>query len=315
MKVAITGATGFIGKLLVSKHVILGDEVRILSRKDVFPFENFDKVQIYKGDLSNKNSLFDFVNGVDVLYHCAAEINDESKMYLTNVEGTKNLIDISIGKIKHWVQLSSTGVYGPVHEGIITESSAYNPINKYEKTKLMSDLLVLEAGEKKEITYTLIRPSNVFGYQMSNKSLFQLVKMVDNGFYFFVGAKGASANYVPVENVIESLYLAATNPKAKNEIYNVSNWCTIEFFVENVAKILKKENPKNRFSTALIKLIVRLTFFIPKNPLTISRINALTNRSMYKTTKIEEELNYKPIVTVEATIEKLVLFYKNKGIF
>lgn len=310
MKVAITGATGFIGKLLVNKHVSLGDEVRILSRKEIFHFENFDKMHIYRGDLSNKKSLVDFVDGVDVLYHCAAEINDESIMETVNVQGTKNLIDVSIGKIKHWVQLSSTGVYGPLHEGIVTENQSYNPINEYEKTKLMSDLLVLEAGKNKAFTYTIIRPSNVFGYQMANKSLFQLVKMIDKGFYILVGLKGASANYIPVENVVESLYLAATNTKAINEIYNVSNWSTIEYFVENIAKILKKPSPKIRLSISFTKFIAKLTFFIPKNPLTVARVDALSNRSLYETTKIEKELDYKPIVTLEETIEKLVRFYK-----
>lgn len=310
MKVAITGATGFIGKLLVNKHISLGDEVRILSRKEVFNFENFDKVQIFKGDLSNKKSLLNFVDNVDVLYHCAAEIKDESIMNLINVEGTKNLIDASIGKIKHWVQLSSTGVYGPIYKGNVSESHAYNPINEYERTKLTSDLLVLDAGKNNNFTYTLIRPSNVFGYQMTNQSIFQLVKMIDKGFYFFVGPKGASANYVPVENVVEALYLASTNPKAKNNTYIISDWCTVEFFIEIVAQVLKKPYPKLRFSIVFTKFFAGLTFFIPKNPLTMSRVNALSTRVKYETTKIEKELDYKPFVTIKDTIEKLVRFQK-----
>ncbi|MFH6994872.1 NAD-dependent epimerase/dehydratase family protein [Flavobacterium sp. FlaQc-48] len=317
MKIAITGATGFIGKVLVEKHVKLGDEVRILSRKDKldFDFKSLEKIQIFKGDLSNKELLLNFVDNVDVLYHCAAEIRDESIMKFVNVEGTINLINASIGKIKHWVQLSSTGVYGPIYDGIVVESQEYNPINEYERTKLKSDLLVLEAALKNNFSYTLVRPSNVFGYQMTNQSLFQLIKMIDKGFYFFVGSKGSSANYVPVENVVEALYLAATNPKAKNETYIVSSWSTIEFFVENIAKILDKPSPKFRISVGFTKFVAKLTFFIPKNPLTVARVNALSTKVLYKTTKIENELSYKPVVTVEETIEKLVRFYKKDSLF
>lgn len=312
MKIAITGATGFIGKVLVDKHVKLGHEVRVLSRKNKldFDFNGLGKIKIFNGDLSNKESLLDFVDNVDVLYHCAAEIKDESIMNLINVDGTINLINASIGKIKHWVQLSSTGVYGPIYDGVVVESQEYNPINEYERTKLKSDLLVLEAAQKNNFSYTLVRPSNVFGYQMTNQSLFQLIKMIDKGFYFFIGPKGSSANYVPVENVVEALYLAATNPKAKNETYIVSSWRTIEVFVENIARALEKPSPKLRVSARLTKLVAKLTFFIPKNPLTVARVNALSNKVIYKTTKIENELSYKPVTTVEDTIERLVKFYK-----
>jgi nucleoside-diphosphate-sugar epimerase len=146
---------------------------------------------------------------------------------------------------------------------------------------------------------------------MTNQSIFQLVKSIDKGFYFFVGfQKGASANYVPVENVIEALYLAATHPRAKNEIYIISSWCTIEEFIGNIAKSLDKPFPKFRIPLGLSKSIARLTFFIPKNPLTVARINALSTRVIYKTTKIENELDYKPVSSIAETIKDLVAFYK-----
>jgi nucleoside-diphosphate-sugar epimerase len=311
MKVAITGATGFIGKLLIKKHLDLGNEVRILSRKENVDLENYDKIKVFKGDLNDKATLLNFVDNVDILYHCAAEIKEESLMFVTNVKGTQNLIDVSKHKIKHWIQLSSTGVYGPVRTGTIKEDQQYNPINEYEKTKLISDQLVLEAGEKGFFSYTLVRPSNVFGYQMTNQSIFQLVKSIDKGFYFFIGSKGSSANYVPVENVIEVLYLTAISPASKNQIYIISNWTTIENFINTIAKALNKRTPRLRVPIGFVKFLARLTSFIPKNPLTVARIDALSNRAIYNTNKIEKELNYKPVVTVEETIEKLVGFVKN----
>lgn len=307
MKVGITGAAGFIGSLLVEKHLRLGDSVHVLSRKKA---NLSDKVNFHLGDLLDANSLESFVSDIDVLYHCAAEIRDESKMKAVNVEGTRNLIAASSGKIKHWVQLSSVGVYGPVSSGVITEEQSYTPINEYERTKLDADLLVLEAAKNKAFTYTIIRPSIVFGAKMRNKSLFELIKTIDKGFYFFIGNKGASANYVPVENIIEALYLAATNAKAVNGIYNVSNWCTIEDFIGFISKELQKPFPKFRVPIKPIIFLAKITSFIPRNPLTISRLNALSNRSVYSTKKIEKELNFKPVYTMEKGIEGLIKEYK-----
>ncbi|WP_310559550.1 NAD-dependent epimerase/dehydratase family protein [Flavobacterium sp.] len=314
MKIAITGATGFIGKLLIEKHIDLGDEVHVLTRKKL-NHDNVKGLHFHIGDLSDAKSLILLLKNADVLYHCAAEIKDESIMNLVNVEGTKNLIKAATGQVKHWVQLSSTGVYGPLYSGIISENQAYNPINEYEKTKLESDFLVLEATNNSVFTSTIVRPSNVFGFQMTNQSIFQLVKSIDKGFYFFVGfEKGASANYVPVENVIEALYLAATNPKAKNGIYIISSWCTIEEFIGNISKSLDKPFPKFRIPLGFAKCLARATFFIPKNPLTVSRINALSNRVIYETNKIETELDYKPVVSTAETIKDLVEFYKKSTI-
>jgi nucleoside-diphosphate-sugar epimerase len=311
MKVAITGATGFIGKLLVEKHLGLGDEVNILSRRKKSDVAFHDKVNYFFGDLSDVNSLHNFVKNVDVLYHCAAEIRDESKMKLINVEGTKNLIKAASGNINHWVQLSSVGVYGPIYSGVVNETQPYNPINEYEITKLKSDLLVLEASEKAAFTYTFIRPTIVFGSEMRNISLFQLIKTIQKGYYFFVGQEGASANYVPVENVIEALYLSGTKPKAINKIYNISSWITIEKFIGAIAEEFNKTNPKFRFPIAPIKFAAKIFSFIPKNPLTVARVNALSNRTIYSISKIENELGYKPVANVEDSIRKLVKFYKS----
>lgn len=310
MKIAITGGTGFIGKLLVEKHLSLGDQVVVLSRKKKENIDFYDKVKLHYGDLSDVNSLQNFLFDVDVLYHCAAEIRDEDKMKLINIEGTKNLIKAASGKIKHWVQLSSVGVYGPIYSGNITEKQDYNPINEYERTKLESDLLVLEASKNNSFTYAFVRPSNVFGSEMRNTSLFQLIKTVDKGFYFFVGSKGASANYVPVENVVEAIYLAGTNVNAKNQIYNISEWTTIEVFIGFISKELGKQMPKIRIPSEIIKFIAQATSFIPKNPLTVARVKALSNRTVYVNDKIETELGYKPIKTIETSVKELVNQYK-----
>ena len=313
MKIVITGASGFIGKLLLKKHLELGDEVHVLSRRESTAFEFYPNLFHHKCDLLDLKNLQEFFIDADVLYHCAAEIRDESKMHSVNVEGTKNLLREASGNVKHWVQLSSVGVYGPISSGNVLETHSYNPINTYEKTKLESDLLVIAAAENNSFTYTLIRPSNVFGYGMKNNSLFQLIKVVDKGFYFFIGAKGASANYISVSNVVQALYLGATNPRARNEIYSVSSWSTLEHFIEIIANELGKPIPKLRIPLVFINCISVLMSLFSTNLLTASRIKALTNKSVYLTDKIEDQLGYKEVESMEAALIVLVGFYKKRN--
>ena len=306
MKIAITGGTGFIGQLLVEKHISIGDEVHVLTRKKDVSSPISKKVITHHGNILQTETLVGFLQNIDVLYHCAAEILVELKMHETHVTGTQNLINAAIGNVKHWVQLSSVGVYGPTADGPVDEDADYNPINEYEKTKLEPDLLLLDQLNAKGISYSIIRPSNVIGTTMKNTSVKELIRAVDKGYFFFIGKSGASANYVPVDNVIAALYLAATHPNAHNKIYNISNWCTIEEFISYISEALKKPMRQRRVSKESLSLVAKASAFIPRNPLTIGRVNALTNRTIYITNRIENDLAYEPVVSIKKTVIGMV---------
>ncbi len=218
MRIAITGATGFIGGHLVRKHIELGDEVRILTRKKSEQLSFPAGVEIIHADLLDASQKLNmFLTGVDVLYHCAAEIKDEERMHRVNVEGTANLIAAAKGKIGHWVQLSSTGVYGALDDELVDEHFKPHPRNNYEKTKLEADALVLEAARKGDFTFTILRPSNVFGPDMTNQSLFQLVKAVDKGLFFSSDPKEQVRIIYPLKMSSTLWYYAEVNRKRKEK--------------------------------------------------------------------------------------------------
>lgn len=313
MKIAITGATGFIGKYLVIRSLGLGDEIRILSRKPHQELDFPSSVQVYQGSLSDDNTdLVKFLDNIDVLYHCAAEIKDPSKMDEVNIEGTRRLINAAQNRIKHWIQLSSTGVYGTVQQGVVTEQQKLNAQNHYEKSKLASDLLVIEAGKSNLFKNTIVRPSNVFGANMPNQSLFKLIRTIDMGRFFFIGSNKANANYIHVENVVEALILACRSENTNGKIFNISDVVSLQQFVEYIAESLQKPVPRMRIPHFPMKILGMIGNLIPKSPLKLSMINALTNRAKYSTEYIEEELGYKPLVSIEQGVKELVAAYKNK---
>jgi nucleoside-diphosphate-sugar epimerase len=313
MKIAITGATGFIGKHLVDRHLLLGDEVRILSRKPRQELKFPASVQVHQGSLLDDTDLVNFLNGVDVLYHCAAEIKDTSKMDAVNIEGTRRLIYAAQNRINHWVQLSSTGVYGTIQQGIVTEEQELNAQNHYEKSKLESDLLVIKAGKDHLLNYTILRPSNVFGADMPNQSLFKLVRTIDTGRFFFIGSDKANANYIHVENVVEALTLVSRGENTNGKIFNLSDVVSLQQFVEYIAENLKKPVPRLRIPHFPMKVLGMIGNMIPKSPFKLSVINALTNRARYSTEYIEKELGYKPLVSIEQGIKELVAAYRNRA--
>jgi len=307
--IALTGGTGFIGKRLLAKHLSLGDEVRVLSRRKSLP-ESLSKAKLYNCNLATNASLVlnDFFEGVDVFYHCAGEIKDESKMYSVHVEGTKQLIKAASGKIGRWVQLSSVGVYGSVYDGKVSEESLCRPEGMYEETKYISDKLVLEAGKNREFDYVFLQPSAVIANDMSNQSVFQLIRSIRDGRFVFIGKQETILNYTHADNVAHALYLCGTVPQASTETFIVSESITLREMVSIVCNEASCEIISMKISVGLANAIARLMMWKRDFPLTRSRVKALTSKCIYVAEKIEKTLSYHPVIPLEQAMHELVLY-------
>jgi len=308
--VAITGGTGFIGRRLIARHVAQGDHVRYLTRqaadKRVFG------ASAHVGSLeSSADELRRFVRGADVLYHCAAELRTEAEMHNTNVLGTAHLLSLATGEVGRWVQLSSTSVYGAVRQGAIHEDTAIAPTSAYGKSKAAADSLLFETAARNDLPCVVLRPSNVYGPEMPNQALFHLIRMVDKGMLFFIGKKGAVANYIHVENVVDALTLCGTAQlPANGRTYIVSDHRTVEEFVGIIAATLRRDCPHVRLPESLLRAASALAGLVPGFPLSPSRVAALTGRATYRSDRIEFELEYKCKVSMEEGIGALTRHWK-----
>ena len=313
MLVAVTGGTGLIGKKLIERLVKRGDTIRLLSRSAKSVGAS-TLVQPCECDLLNVgiNELSSMLEGVDVLYHCAGQLTDVKAMRSLHVDATRKLTMAATRRVSHWVQLSSVGVYGLVSHGEITERTAPNPVGPYETTKLESDKIVINAASQNLFTCSILRPSNVFGADMSNQSLFRMINMIDRGLFFYIGRPGPAANYVHVDNVAEGLILCGTMPQAVNEIYNISDHCSLECFVETISVQLGRVAPRLIVPEAIVRLAVMALGRLPGFPLTKTRVDALVNFSSYPVLKIKQELGYQPVVAMEDGLRELVEAYRRQ---
>jgi len=292
----------------MARHCAQGDQVRYLTRKRASG--GIAGAFAFVGDLTSPVAdLQEFVRGADVLYHCAAELHDVALMHRTNVLGTANLITAAGGEIGRWVQLSSTGVYGRNVPGEVFEDTGVNPSNAYEISKEAADHVVREAN----LPSVIVRPSNVYGADMPNQSLYQLIKAIDRGLFFFIGPPGAVANYVHVENVVDALMLCATAElPANGRTYIVSDPRTLEELVRAIAAPLGRAAPRLRLPEPLIRAVSMLARRIPGFPLSPSRVDALTSRTVYRTGRITAELGYDNRISLEAGMAELVHHWKSR---
>ena len=288
MRVAIAGATGFIGNTLVKSNLSLGHEVNILTRNTELYFHGA-KVFKFSEDFQNYSELELFFENIDIFYNCLGETVNESLMQKVNVEYTKLFISLCLKQnVKKWVQLSSVGAYGLIDRGIIDEETNENPINLYEKTKTEADRLVKESG----LSYVILRPSIVFGKKMRNQSIFKLIRAISHKSFFYIGKRGAILNYVHVEDVVKALILCGQSVKSHGKIYILSQNIYLEELVENILKKIDKRRSFIRLPKSLVKVVAFLISFYKYAPITFSRINALTSFSKYDSNKIRNELKF-----------------------
>jgi nucleoside-diphosphate-sugar epimerase len=173
------------------------------------------------------------------------------------------------------------------------------PHNPYERSKAEADRRLIEQASAKGFHYAILRPSNVFGPGMPNRSMRQLAEAIRRGLFFLVGPHGASANYIFVENVIAALFLCATHPRAPGRVFNLSDWRTMEDFVAAIAAAMQVPTPHLRLPATMMRWLASGAQYLPGRPLTPGRIDALTGRVTYPADRIESELGYHHGLTME----------------
>ena len=312
MIIAITGATGFVGEALALEMCKKGFIVRLLSRSRPKICDEYVTAQYKYCDLESidLDVLKSHLTGVSILYHCAAENTVVSRMQAVNVLGASILTDAASGLIEHFIYVSTVGVYGTQKNGVVTEDTPLKPMNEYENTKAIAESIIVSSSMRGGFSFTILRPSKIYGVNMRNKVLLTLSNLIKHNLFFFIGDGRGDANYLHIDNMVDALVRSGICPAAKGKIYNVSDHCTVFELVKVISSTLKKQIPSTHLPESFVRKVARLTCWVPFNPLSERRINALVKSARYSSSKIKVELGYKPIVSIAQGMTELIAAYE-----
>jgi nucleoside-diphosphate-sugar epimerase len=167
MRVLVTGGCGFKGHVLVPKLLNQGYDVRVV---DTQWFGNFHlphpQLEIEIGDVRQLDKrLF---NGVDAIIHLASIANDPcgelnpKLTWETSCLATMQLADEAVRQgISQLIYASSGSVYGVKDEPLVTENLRLDPISEYNKTKMVSERVLLSYNDMMSVQ--IVRPATVCG--------------------------------------------------------------------------------------------------------------------------------------------------------
>lgn len=193
--ILVTGATGYLGKKIVKR---LGyKDVIGLSRRG--KSEGIEHINCNLIDIS-----VDMVPGrISTIIHSAAEIYNRSPdVFLTNVDGTKKLIEFAQKKkIDHFIFISTASV--------LLEKK-----NRYALSKLKAEELLVSSG----LNYTIIRPNLIYGSE--NKQFMSLAAFLKKWKLVPVPGNG-SFKVAPVydEDLIGAIIACVENEKTYGKKY------------------------------------------------------------------------------------------------
>lgn len=307
-KVLVTGASGYIGRNLVERLLALRCQVSIITRnKDSFNRAH-KALDLIEFDLSSENQPMPDLSGFDVIFNCAGELKDPSKMQGLHVDGTMRLLKSLQNHDTRWVQLSSVGVYGQNVFGEIKEDHPFSPVGPYELTKAEADTKIRDYCLKSNISFSILRPSNIFSFDMTNKSLEKWIRWIHSGWFFESDkAETVHSNYVHINNVVDALVLCGFHEKTVNQDFIVSDSLTQTEFVRIVCATLEIVPQRSKYTYLTILKVAKWVSRLTGNRTIERKICALNTSVVYSNDKLFRTTGYTNRVSLKQGIRDYVM--------
>lgn len=225
----MTGASGLLGRCLVSRLRAAGRRVRLL---DVLPppaqlmGPDVEAVQV---DMRDAARIREAALGVEVIYHCAAgqrmkpqfAAMSEDDILAMNVALVANVLDAaSAAGVRKVVHVSSSAVYGMPRSVPVAEDHPQRPLGAYGRSKIDGERLC-EHFAARGGDVTVLRPMSLFGPHMSGVFLllFDWVRRGKN--VWMLGSGRNTVQMVSAWDVADACLLAARTPAASGAVLNL----------------------------------------------------------------------------------------------
>ena len=169
----LTGATGFVGANLLDVLLERGFRVRCFVRDENLArsFLPTQDIELFQGDVRDPEALERCAKGCQIIFHTAADyrlwVPDPEKMYATNVQGTRNVLEAAKkAQVERVVYTSSVGALGIPKDGSPgtedTPVSLEDMVGHYKRSKFLAEKEALSSA-REGLDVVVVSPSTPIG--------------------------------------------------------------------------------------------------------------------------------------------------------
>lgn len=327
--VFLTGGSGFIGRLIVSRLVEEGYQVRALARPaGIATHLKRPEVSLVIGEMRNRDWMADALNGVDFVVHAAATMAGSwDDFFQINVKATEWLLEESLKQnIKRFVYISSVSVYqhSTMNEKpVFTEESPYEKeefTTFYSRSKMEAEKLVWKFNKEQNLPCVVLRPGAVYG-PAGNIFPASMGLQIGDSRILLMGNSSSELPLVYVENVVDAIVQSMEKEELLNGCFNLVENETLsrkDYMKTIKEKVTPKASgiPVPMWFMQFMKFSLKSVFGLMgrKAPLADLNLKMYSTTIKYSNEKWNKVAGQKPYVDFEESIERTMAWFKNRRI-
>ena len=173
MTVLVTGGAGYIGSHMVYALLAAGEKPVVLDNLSTgFDWAIAEGVPLVVGETGDQALVEKLIrdHSVEAIIHFAASIvvpdsvADPLGYYKNNTVNSRALIECAVkGGVKHFIFSSTAAVYGNPDQVPVGEDDPTRPMSPYGSSKLMTEIMLRDAGAAHGLAHVVLRYFNVAG--------------------------------------------------------------------------------------------------------------------------------------------------------
>ena len=296
-KSVVTGGAGFIGSNLTNKLLDMGHKVIVLDnfvsgKRSNLSRHNKKNLKIVNIDISKSENLDKYFKKVDYVFHLAAlaeiipSFKNPEKYFNNNVIGTLNVLNAAKKtKIKKMIYAASSSCYGAPKKFPTSEKDKIDLKHPYAITKFVGEELVMRYALMFNMPNISFRFFNVYGPRLNVSNQYSAVignflsQTKSKKALTVVGDGKQTRDFIHVDDLINA-FIKIIKSKFENKIYNLGSGKRTS--INTIAKIFGGKKK-----------------FIPIRP-------GEPKNSVADIKKIKKDINWKPKISIELGIKKLL---------
>lgn len=249
MRFFVTGATGFVGGVLVrrlreQRHDIHASVRDPDKAKDLQALG----VKLFKGDVTDKESMREAMRSVDVIYHVAGwykiGVRDKRDGERVNVQGTRNVLELMQElKISKGVYTSTCAVNSDTHGKVVGESYHFSGkhLSEYDRTKAAAHEIAKEFIAK-GLPLVIVMPGLIYGPGDTSEVRTNIISFLKGRLPMLPDQTGYC--WAHVEDIAQGHVLAMEKGRIGESYIIAGERCTLANAFKLASEITGKPRPK-----------------------------------------------------------------------